>query len=261
MKVVIFAGGYGTRLGEHTKSVPKPMVRVGEHPLLWHLMSIYAHYGFNEFVIALGYKKDVIIDYFINYHKLSCDLTVDLTDGSFITHKKHPLNWQITLVDTGLDTMTGGRLHRVKKYLGDEPFFLSYGDGLCDIDIHKELAFHKSHGKIGTVAATHPPPRFGVLEIEDGTISDFTEKTVVTSHWINGGFFIFEPGIFDYLTDDPSMPFERAPLEKLAANHQLVPYLHNGFWHCVDHIGDLNKLNKLYESQQAPWMVWNKKGE
>jgi len=255
MKVVILAGGFGTRLPEYTTVIPKPMVVVGGHPMLWHIMNIYAHHGFKEFVIALGYKSEVIKTYFMNYYMMNCDLTVDLANGEACFHTSRCVDWKVTLVDTGLHTMTGGRVKRLASYLCDDRFFLTYGDGVSDIDIPKLLDYHKSHGKTITMSVVHPQSRFGAVEISNGRIKAFKEKPSHREGWINGGFFVMEPGIFDYIEGDPTV-LEAGPLERLARDGEMMPYVHEGFWQSMDTMREVDYLNRLWEGGNAPWKVW-----
>ena len=258
MKVVILAGGLGTRLQEETTSKPKPMVEIGGHPILWHIMKIYSWYGFNEFVIGLGYKGEIIKDYFIRYHQHQCDLKINTQKG---TIEKHILpsfidNWIVHLIDTGLDTQTGGRVKRLIEYIGDEPIMLTYGDGVANINIQELLQFHKSHGKIATITAVRPPARFGKLIINnDKLVTDFEEKRQMEEGWINGGFFVFNPEIIKYIDDD-TVQLERGPLDSLAYDNQLVAYTHEGFWHCMDTMRDVIDLESLWKSDNAPWKIW-----
>lgn len=258
MKVVILAGGLGTRLAEETNLRPKPMVEIGGMPILWHIMKIYSHYGYKEFLPALGYKGHVIKEFFTDYITRSCDIKVNLASGK-IEHKNNKLNedWIIGLNDTGKDSMTGGRLHRLQPELeGEETFMLTYGDGVANVDIAKLVEFHKSHGKIATVTAVRPPARFGALEIHDGKVTQFHEKPQVGEGWINGGFFVFNKEVFNYLNGDMTI-LEKEPLENLANDNQLMAFKHDGFWHCMDTIRDKDTLNKMWSSNEAPWKVWN----
>jgi glucose-1-phosphate cytidylyltransferase len=257
MKVVILAGGLGTRLAEETQVKPKPMVEIGGKPILWHIMKLYSKYGIKEFLPALGYKGEVIKDYFYNYSYLSKDFSIELKTHKIENMTENTEDWKIHLIDTGKNSMTGGRLFHLKKYLqGEDTFMLTYGDGLCDVNIAKLLEFHKSHKKIATVTAVRPPARFGALEIKDNKVIDFHEKPQVGEGWINGGFFIFNKEIFNYLKDESTV-LEKEPLEQLAAEGQLMAYEHEGFWHCMDTIRDRNTLEKMWSSNEAPWKVWN----
>ena len=254
MKVVILAGGLGTRLAEETESKPKPMVEVGEHPIVWHIMRSYAHYGFQDFYLALGYKGDVIKRYFLDHYSLGGSLRVDLASGKVEDLEKDTEDWTVQLMDTGLNTMTGGRIKRLEPYLRGETFLATYGDGLCDVDIAKVVAFHRSHGKLATVTAVRPPARFGGLIFEGDLVREFSEKPQIGEGWINGGYFVFEPEIFDYIADD-STPLELGPLERLAAEGQLAAYRHEGFWQCMDTIREKKLLESLWQSGKAPWKV------
>ena len=255
MKVVILAGGFGSRLQEETTIRPKPMVEIGGKPILWHILNIYSAYGFNEFVLALGFKAEYIKEYFLNFYALNNDLTVDLADGKSEIHQGRQPNWKINLVDTGLNTMTGGRIKRLQSWIGNDTFMATYGDGLADISITELVAFHKSHGKIATLSAVRPPARFGGLKIEDGQIVEFVEKPQSGEGWINGGFFVLEPAIFDYIAGDDTS-FEWEPMRKLAADGQLMAFQHDGFFQPMDTIRERNILEKLWSSGKAPWKVW-----
>ncbi len=255
MKVAILAGGLGTRLSEKTVDVPKPMVNIGEHPILWHIMKIYAAYGFNEFVIALGYKGDVIKDYFLNYRYRASSLTVHLGAGEIAIQDGDCEDWTVHLLDTGLDTQTGGRVKRVAEFIGNEPFMLTYGDGVADVDINRLLSFHRKQGQLVTVTAVRPPARFGGLSFNGALVSKFKEKPQIGEGWINGGFFVLQPNIVDYIEGD-SIIFEREPLERVAKAGQLAAYRHDGFWQCMDTLRDVRLLNSLWESGNIPWKVW-----
>lgn len=253
MRAVILAGGLGTRLAEETVVKPKPMVEIGGLPMLVHIMRIYARYGFNDFVVALGYKGEVVKDYFLNYHLRTSDLAVSLSSGKADFAARVRDDWTVRMYDTGDESMTGGRLHRLEPVLRPEgTFALTYGDGVCDIDIGELVAFHRSHGKIATVTAVRPPARFGAIVMKDNEVVDFHEKPQSNEGWINGGFFIFEPAVFDYLNGDATI-LEREPLERLAAERQLMAYRHGGFWHCMDTVRDRDALNELWRSGRAPW--------
>ena len=257
MKVVLLAGGYGTRIAEETDLKPKPMVEIGGKPILWHIMKIYSHYGFNEFVILLGYKGYYIKEYFANYFLHQSDVTIDLQTNSVEVHNNTSEPWKVTLVDTGLDTMTGGRIKRAQKYIGDESFLLTYGDGVSDIDIAKTVAFHQKHGKALTMSAIQPEARFGNLAIDEQmNIKSFIEKPKTEAGWINGGFFVCSPKVFDYITEDESCIFEQAPLQNLAKDGEMFAYKHDGFWQPMDTLRDNQKLNKLWKDNIAPWKVW-----
>lgn len=254
MKVVILAGGYGTRLGEYTDVIPKPMVEIGGKPILWHLMQTFCRYGFTDFSIALGYKAEVIKDYFERYHKLNSDLEVDLASGAVKMINEQPLTWKVGLYDTGLASMTGGRIKALQDKIGDEPFIVTYGDGLANVDLESLVNFHKKHGRIATVTAVHPIARFGELHISGIEVEKFSEKPQTDSSWINGGFFVFNPEIFDYIADSSSV-LEKEPLESLAAAGQLCAYRHEGFWQCMDTKRDRTYLEQLYaKSEIPPWM-------
>lgn len=257
MKVVILAGGFGTRISEESHLKPKPMLEVGDKPILWHVMKGYCAQGFNEFVICCGYKAYVIKEYFADYFLHNCDLTFDFRDkrNTMEVHTNLTDSWQVTLVDTGLHTMTGGRLKRVKDYLGGEPFMLTYGDGVSDVDLNALLAFHKSHGKAATLTAVHPEGRFGVMDVEDVAISAFREKSAHDVGWINGGFMVMEPEVLDRIEGDDTV-LEKGPLESLAKDGQLLAYKHEGFWRCMDTQRDKAKLEELWESGNAPWKLW-----
>lgn len=257
MKVVLLAGGYGTRISEETDLKPKPMVEIGGKPILWHIMKIYSHYGFNEFVILLGYKGYYIKEYFANYFLHQSDVTIDLQTNSLDVHNNTSEPWKVTLVDTGLDTMTGGRIKRAQKYIGNEPFLLTYGDGVSDINIEQTVAFHEKHGKALTMSAIQPEARFGNLAIDETmNIKSFIEKPKTESGWINGGFFVCSPKVFDYVTEDESCVFEQAPLQNLAKDGEMFAYKHEGFWQPMDTLRDNQKLNKLWKENKAPWKVW-----
>ena len=256
MKVVILAGGLGTRISEESHLKPKPMIGIGDRPILWHIMKIYSHYGFNDFIICLGYKQYIVKEFFAGYYMHTSDVTFDLKNNEMTVQKNTSEPWRVTLVDTGLNTMTGGRIKRVQEYIGNEPFMLTYGDGVADIDIDKLLKFHKSHGKIGTLTAINIDQRFGVLDIaENGNISAFREKKASDKSVINGGFMVMNPEIFDYIDGDDTV-FEKDPLENIAKQGQLMAYSHNGFWQCMDTQRDKQLLEKLWESGNAPWKLW-----
>ena len=252
MKVVILAGGFGTRLSEYTESIPKPMVSVGGKPILWHIMNTYARFNHKDFYIALGYKSEVIKEYFLNYRALNSDFTVDLSNGDLIAHQQDAVDWRVTLVDTGLDSMTGGRVKRLKDFIGNEPFLLTYGDGLADLDIDALIRFHQSHGKMATVSAVHPGARFGELDIKDNMVISFKEKPQTTQGWINGGYFVIEPDFFDLIEGDDTV-LEKEPLEQVSQMGELMSYKHEGFWQCMDTKRDRDALEELWQSDQAPW--------
>ena len=256
MKVVILAGGLGTRLSEETDLRPKPMVEIGGRPILWHIMKIYSHYGFNDFVICLGYKGYVIKEYFANYFLHQSDVTIDLRDNKIEVHNCKAEAWRITLIDTGLNTMTGGRIKRVAKYIDDQTFMLTYGDGVSSVNIADLLKYHRGHGRLVTVTATQPSGRFGALDINDeNTVTAFREKPTGEGASINGGFFVVEPSAVDRIADDDVL-FEKEPLEGLARDSELVAYRHQGFWYAMDTIRDKNHLESLWQSGRAPWKVW-----
>lgn len=252
MKVVILAGGLGTRLSEYTEAIPKPMVRIGNRPMLWHIMQRYAKFGHNDFLIALGYKSEVIKEYFLNYKILNSDFTIDLKNGSILAVNSDPVDWKVSLIETGTNTMTGGRVRRLRKNIGNETFLMTYGDGISDIDIDELIAFHKSHGKMVTMSAVRPGARFGELELDGTRIVSFEEKPQLHEGWINGGFFVMEPAFLDLIDDDETM-LERAPLEKAAKLGELMAYRHEGFWQCMDTKRDVEALESLYKNR-APWL-------
>lgn len=258
MKVVIFAGGLGTRISEETDTRPKPMVEVGGKPVLWHIMKIYSHYGFNDFVICLGYKGYVIKEYFMHYFLHNSDITIELGSNKVEVHGTNTESFKVTLVDTGQNTKTAGRLKQVRKYLGDEDFMLTYGDGVSDVDIDSLLNFHKKHNKIATVTAVQMDARFGGMDVgQHGVVTSFREKAKDESKWINGGFFVLKPQVFDYLEGDMSdMMWEDEPLEKLAVDGQLVAFQHKGFWKCMDALRDKLELEALWQTNQAKWKIW-----
>jgi glucose-1-phosphate cytidylyltransferase len=258
MKVVILAGGFGTRISEESDNKPKPMIEIGGKPILWHIMKIYSSYGFNDFVVCCGYKGYVIKDYFHHYYMHQADMTVDLGRNTIEYHNSMSEPWCITLVDTGLETMTGGRIKRVEPYIGEEPFMLTYGDGVSDVDIAALLAFHKKSGRLATLTAVQPSGKFGALEIgPENSINSFKEKPRGDGAWINGGFFVCQPEVFSYITDGDSTVWERGPLEALAKEGQLGAYKHEGFWQPMDMLRDKNELEKLWASGKAPWKRWS----
>lgn len=257
MKVVILAGGLGTRLSEETDLRPKPMVEIGGKPILWHIMKIYSHYGFNDFIILSGYKSHVIKDYFVNYYNRYSDITVDMSNNSVEVHKTRNEPWKVTILYTGKDTMTGGRIKKAKDYIGNEPFMLTYGDGVSDINIAELLDFHKKSGKIATVTAVQPSGRFGALNINhDDEVVSFSEKPVGDGNWINGGFLVCQPEIFDYIPDGDDVIFERKPLESMSLDNQLNAYKHKGFWRPMDTLKDKIDLTDMWQNLQAPWKIW-----
>lgn len=253
MKTVILAGGLGTRISEESHLKPKPMIEIGGRPILWHIMKLYSHHGFNDFIVCLGYKGYVVKEYFSNYVLHNADLTVDLAKGAIEYHATNHEPWRVTLVDTGAETMTGGRVKRIGRYLDkDEPFFLTYGDGVSDVDLSALLAFHKGHGKDATVTAVAPPGRYGALEITEGLVQRFVEKPPGDNGLINGGFFVLSPRVLDRIDGDASI-FEQGPLEGLARDGQLAAYPHDGFWAAMDTLRDKNHLEALWASGEAPW--------
>jgi len=255
MRVVILAGGMGSRLQEQTSVRPKPMVEIGQRPILWHIMKIYATHGYREFVLALGYKAEMVQEYFLNYHRLRRNVSVDLRDGSAVFHEDVCDEWRVHLVDTGADTETGGRLRRLRPWVGNRPFMMTYGDGVADIDIPRLVAFHQAHGKLATVTAVRPPSRFGGLRLDGDRVAEFEEKPQIGEGWINGGFFVLSPDVLDLIQDDHTL-WERGPLERLAETGQLMAYRHEGFWQPMDTLRDVNNLERLWSSGQAPWKVW-----
>lgn len=257
MKVVILAGGYGTRISEESYLKPKPMIEIGEKPILWHIMKEYSYYGFNDFVICCGYKQHVIKEWFANYYLYNSDVTFDFTkENAMEVHNNVAEPWKVTLVDTGLDTMTGGRIKRIQRYIGDEPFLLTYGDGVSDVNISELVKFHKSQNKIATLTAVNVDQRFGVLEIGgDNTITSFREKNQGDGNRINAGYMVLEPQIFEYIKGDSTV-FEKEPLEKVAAMGQLAAYKHDGYWQCMDTKREKDKLDELWNSGKAPWKKW-----
>ena len=254
MKVIILAGGFGTRLSEYTENIPKPMVTVGGRPILWHIMRSYAHFGHKDFYLALGYKSEVIKEYFLHYRSLNADFTVDISTGAVEPHQTDDTDWRVTLVHTGLESMTGGRVKRLQTFIGNESFMLTKGDGVANVDLDALLKFHKSHGKMVTVSAVHPNARFGELEMEEQQVVSFQEKPQTGQGWINGGYFIIEPEFFDLIEGDKTI-LERKPLEKAAAMGELMAYHHDGYWQCMDTKRDRDHLEELWDSGRAPWKV------
>tara|TARA_A100001015_G_scaffold316840_2_gene432173 strand:+ start:1428 stop:2201 length:774 start_codon:yes stop_codon:yes gene_type:complete len=257
VKVVILAGGLGTRISEETNLKPKPMIEIGGKPILWHIMKIYSYYGINEFIICCGYKGYLIKEYFANYFLHSSDMTIDLVENETIIHSNSSEPWRVTLVDTGNDTMTGGRLKRVKNYLDKEDFCFTYGDGLSDINIRDLINFHKSHKKLATTTAVLPPGRFGSLELEEDKILSFKEKPDGDGSWINGGFFVLSPKVIDYIDNDQTI-WERDPMERIASNNQMRAFFHKNFWQPMDTLRDKNNLEELWRTNSAPWRLWEK---
>jgi glucose-1-phosphate cytidylyltransferase len=256
MKVVILAGGFGTRLSEETSLKPKPMVEIGGKPILWHIMKIYSHYGFNDFVICLGYKGYIIKEYFANYFLHQSDVTIDMATNTFDYHKSQAEPWKVSLVDTGLNSMTGGRIKRVKDYIGNEPFLLTYGDGVGSVDIAELMQFHQDHGKLMTVTSVQPSGRFGALNIDSELeVKSFMEKPKGDGAWINGGFFVCQPEVLNYISNDSTI-FERDPMENIASEGQMKAFKHEGFWKPMDTLRDKQELERLWEEGNAPWKVW-----
>lgn len=255
MKIAILAGGFGSRLAEETEVKPKPMVEIGGRPILWHIMKHYTHYGFKEFFVALGYRGEMIKRYFLDYYTLNGNLTLHLPNGKVEVHNKECEDWIVNLIDTGLNTLTGGRVKRLERWLKHETFMVTYGDGVSNVDLQDVLSFHRSQGKLATVTAVRPPARFGGLIFEGNLAVQFTEKSQISEGWINGGFLVFEPAIFNYLAGDSSS-LEADVLEQLAADRQLVAYRHEGFWQCMDTLRDVRLLESLWQSGKPPWKVW-----
>lgn len=256
MKVVILAGGFGTRLGTLSEFIPKPMIEIGGKPILWHIMKTYAHYGYNEFVICLGYKANVIKNYFYNFQTSNSDFTVDLKTGDVELHNAYDEDWKVTLVDTGLNTLKGARIKRIEKYLDDDVNMLTYGDGVCDININDLVAYHKNHGKMVTVSGVKPPSLFGEIIEEDGKVLSFEEKPQTSKGLINGGYMVFNKEMMSFLSEDENCDFEFGPLEEIAAKGEAMTYKHEGYWQCSDTMRDLNHLNKIWDSKEAKWKVW-----
>ena len=256
MKAVILAGGYGTRISEESHLRPKPMIEIGGRPILWHIMKWYSKFGINEFIICAGYKQDIIKKWFADYFIHTSDITFDFTSGNkVIVHSQYAEPWKVTVVDTGLDTMTGGRIKRIAKYIGNEAFCLTYGDGVCDVDISALMDFHKEQGRVVTLTGVQPEGRFGIMDIEGVQIQSFREKDREDTGWINGGYMVVEPTIFDYIDGDDCI-LERKPLETLAAEGRLDCYKHDGFWQCMDTLRDKEKLEKMITNGTAPWVYW-----
>ena len=252
MKVILLAGGFGSRLSEYTEVLPKPMVPIGGKPILWHIMKTYAHFGHKDFYVALGYKAEVIKEYFLHYHTLNANFTVDLGEGTVTSHQLDELDWKVTLVDTGLHTMTGGRVRRMKPYIGNETCLLTYGDGLSNVDLNQLITFHKSHGKMFTVTAVHPRARFGELEMKEEQVTSFQEKPQTGQGWINGGYFVIEPEFFELIDKDMTI-LEKKPLERAAQMGELMAFRHNGVWKCMDTKRDRDNLEEIWDSGNAPW--------
>ena len=252
MKVILLAGGFGTRLSEYTESLPKPMVTIGGKPILWHIMKYYAHYGHNQFYVALGYKAEMIKEFFLHYRTMNADFTVNLKTGDVIPHQQDEVDWMATLVDTGLRSMTGGRVKRMKPYISNETCLMTYGDGVSDVDLDQLIAFHQNHGKMVTVTAVHPGARFGELEMREDLVTFFQEKPQTGQGWINGGYFVLEPEFFDLIEEDQTI-LEREPLERVAQMGELMAFRHNGFWQCMDTKRDHASLEEFWRSGKAPW--------
>jgi glucose-1-phosphate cytidylyltransferase len=256
LKTVILAGGLGTRLAEETTVKPKPMVEIGGQPILWHIMNIYAHHGFQEFLVALGYKGELIKQYFLQFQSMTANLSLDLATGAAQFHGPSAPPWKLHLIETGAQTMTGGRILRMKEHLGDDELFMvTYGDGVADVDLEGLLAFHRAHGKLATVTAVRPPARFGEIRIEDGRVLGFAEKPQVGEGWINGGFFVLDRRVLDYIDGDATI-WEREPMERLVAEGQLMAFTHEGFWHPMDTLRERNVLEALWNTGKAPWKSW-----
>lgn len=256
MKVVILAGGYGTRISEESENKPKPMIEIGGRPILWHIMKLYSYYGFHEFIICAGYKQHVIKEWFADYYLHNTDVTFDLLENSMAVHNNYSEPWKVTVVDTGLNTMTGGRIKRIEKYVGNETFLLTYGDGVSDINIQKLVSYHKDHGRQLTISAYNVEQRFGVLDIAaDGNVRAFREKAKGDGGLVNIGYMVCEPGIFQYMEDDATI-FEKTSLTEIAAKGELVAYRHDGFWQCMDTLREKQKLEEMWTKQKAPWKVW-----
>lgn len=255
MKVGILAGGAGTRLAEETEVKPKPMVEIGGRPILWHIMQHYAHYGFKDFAIALGYKGEIIKKYMVDYCTLSNNITVEFSTGKVKVDNEQNIDWRMELIDTGLTTMTGGRIKRLAPYLNGETFMLTWGDGVSDVNLHDLLTFHRSHGRLATLTAVRPPARYGHMVFDGDRVAAFTEKPQTAEGWINGAYFVLEPGVFDYIDGDDTQ-WEREPLENLARDGQLIAYKHTSFWQCMDTLRDKHVLQTLWESGNPPWRIW-----
>ncbi len=258
MKVVILAGGFGTRISEESHLKPKPMIEIGEQPILWHIMKLYSYYGYNDFIICLGYKGYVIKEYFADYFLHTSDVTLDLANNKMTVHNNVAEPWKVTLIDTGLNTMTGGRVKRIEPYVGQEPFMLTYGDGVSDVNIRDLVRFHRESGKMITLTAVHPEGRFGILDLDGSRVGSFREKNPDDMGWINAGFMVIEPEFFRYLGGGDETVLERGPLESAAREGKLLAYKHAGFWQCMDTQRDKKKLEKMWASGNAPWKVWEK---
>lgn len=255
MKVVLLAGGFGTRISEEAQFKPKPMIEIGGKPILWHIMKEYAHFGFNRFIICAGYKQHVIKEYFSNYALYNSNITFDFqAENKMTVHSNDAEDWRVTVVDTGLDSLTGWRIKLVQEYIGDETFLMTYGDGVCDVDMNALLEFHKTHGKICTLTAVKPEGRFGILDLNGNRVQSFREKNSDDVGYINGGYMVLEPGVFDYINEN--VMFEREPMEHLADDGEMMAYKHNGFWQCMDTLRDKQKLENMWLKGEAPWKVW-----
>jgi len=255
MKVVLLAGGFGTRISEEAQFKPKPMIEIGGKPILWHIMKEYAHFGFNRFIICAGYKQHIIKEYFSNYALYNSNITFDFqAENKMTVHSNDAEDWRVTVVDTGLDSLTGWRIKLVQEYIGDETFFMTYGDGVCDVDMNALLEFHKTHGKICTLTAVKPEGRFGILDLNGNRVQSFREKNSDDVGYINGGYMVLEPGVFDYINEN--VMFEREPMEHLADDGEMMAYKHNGFWQCMDTLRDKQKLENMWLKREAPWKVW-----
>lgn len=256
MKAVILAGGFGTRISEESQFKPKPMIEIGGMPIIWHIMKLYSFYGINEFIICAGYKQEVIKEWFANYFLHTSDITFDFTKGNeMIVHNKHSEQWKVTVVDTGLNAGTGGRLKKVREYIGNEPFFMTYGDGVSDVNIKELLTFHKEHKKLATITSIHPSGRYGNIDFDGDKVVSFREKSSLDVGWINGGFMVLEPKVLDFVKDD-SVMFEQKPMEKIAESGEMVCFKHTGFWQCMDTLRDKQKLEALWAENKAPWKLW-----
>lgn len=255
MKVVILAGGFGTRISEESDSKPKPMIEIGGKPILWHIMKTYSHHGINEFIVCCGYKQYVIKEYFANYFLHNSDVTFEIAKNSMKVHQTQSEDWTISVVDTGEKTLTGGRLKRVRDFIGDDDFCFTYGDGLSDLNVRKLIQYHRNHGKLGTVTAIQPPGRFGALTLSDTTVTSFQEKPKGEGSWVSGGFFVLNPKVIDLIAGD-NITWEKEPLEQLASRGELQSYCHDGFWYAMDTLRDKNFLEDLWSSGKAPWKVW-----
>jgi glucose-1-phosphate cytidylyltransferase len=255
MKVGILAGGVGSRLSEETEIRPKPMVEIGGYPIMWHIMRHYAHFGFKDFAVALGYKGEYIKKYFVDYCNLDGNLAIDFKNGTVDVSDSDKPDWRLNLVETGIDTRTGGRIKRLKEYMGNETFFMTWGDGVSDLDLHELLKFHRKHGKLATLTAVRPVARFGHLQLDGQQVQEFSEKSQTHEGWINGAFFVLEPGVFDYIEGDMTQ-FEKEPLENLARDGQLMAYQHDGFWQCMDTLREKVFLQQLWDTGKAPWKIW-----